>query len=179
MQKIKRWLNENPKHALAGAAGVCAVAILFLLVRSGGTPAYQPPAQFWFYDLNRTELFAADRTPLPPIAAPSGALPDGRPAGVQARVFTCNGCGASDQFIGWLEMYTPEGKERASGFAHEAPPDQLGQMVLNDKLIAAAPAEGAGPDAIDWHGWDTPEAERIRAAVHGRCDGGEARECLP
>jgi hypothetical protein len=64
----------------------------------------------WFYDLNTGKLFTANKGLTPPIEAPSGPLPDGRPAGVRAYVlsyaFEPN---ESERFIGLLETTDPRG----------------------------------------------------------------------
>lgn len=60
----------------------------------------------WFYDLNTNELFDAPATSIPPIEAPSGNLPDGTPAGVQAVVLEGNG----ERKIAYIFTYPPETK---------------------------------------------------------------------
>jgi hypothetical protein len=71
----------------------------------------------WFYDLNTGELFAADSDSIPPINTPSGKLANGAPAGVRAYVFSyIKDSNESEQFIGYLEKYTPEGRKITSYF---------------------------------------------------------------
>ena len=83
---------------------------------------YKPPSvsyapKAWFYDLNTGELFVEDNEKIPPIQAPSGQLPDGRQAGVKACVLSyIHNPNESERFIGYLEKYTPEGKEIISSF---------------------------------------------------------------
>lgn len=73
--------------------------------------------QRYFFDLNTGMLFLADVAALPPVEAPSGTLPDGKPAGVRAHVYACGECGqydgmtaeqmhASGALIGWVETYS-------------------------------------------------------------------------
>ncbi|UCF44258.1 MAG: hypothetical protein JSV99_04915 [Planctomycetota bacterium] len=62
----------------------------------------------WFYDRNTGELFVAKGNMVPPIEAPSGPLPCGRPAGVRAYVFSyIDEPNESERFIGFLERPNP------------------------------------------------------------------------
>lgn len=79
-----------------------AVASAFWVFRE---PAYSP-GKAWFYDLNTNELFAAPGDAIPPIEAPSGNLPNGTPAGVQAVVLEGNG----EKKIAYLFTYPAEAK---------------------------------------------------------------------
>lgn len=74
--------------------------------------AYKPRiVDVYYYDLGTGELFLAKSNEIPPIDAPSGPGPNNTPRGVRAYVFSCGDCSdKSQQFVGWLEMYTPDAK---------------------------------------------------------------------
>jgi len=58
----------------------------------------------WYYDLNTGKLFIAEAGLEPPIQAPSGPTPDGKPAGVRAYVLSYKSDpNESDRFIAYLE----------------------------------------------------------------------------
>jgi hypothetical protein len=169
---------RNNRRVMGVAAGVVlAVAIVLILMQvlAGGS-GQEAETQAWFYDLNTGQLFVTTRDELSPIGAPSGPRPTGEPAGALARVFSCHECNAKNRYIGWLEIYTPQGHENLEG-TPLYPPDVLANLAGNEKLIAAPP-ESAG-DAVEWHGYNTPQAQRIRERARQRCDDGEATECLP
>ncbi|MFB0524031.1 MAG: hypothetical protein ACETVZ_00700, partial [Phycisphaerae bacterium] len=69
----------------------------------------------WFYDLNTGKLFVAESDQIPPIEAPSGPLPNGRPAGVKAYVLSyVYDPNESERFIGFLETTDPKRQSDSS-----------------------------------------------------------------
>jgi len=85
---LLRWAEQNPRKMMAIAAA--SVALLLVVTVWLAWPDKPPPVETykteWFYDLNTGKLFTAKKGLAPPIDAPSGPLPDGRPAGVRAYV---------------------------------------------------------------------------------------------
>jgi hypothetical protein len=92
-------------------AAFILLSFVVLIVRSSPDTILQKEIahKAWFYDLNTDKLFVDEDTKIPPIVAPSGPLPDDRPAGVRAHVY-CRGFGnnRSKPFIGFLETYKTE-----------------------------------------------------------------------
>jgi hypothetical protein len=87
---------------------VLAIVIVWLLWPSSEYRAAAPPTKAWFYDLNTGKLFIAKTGLTPPIAAPSGPLPDGRPAGVKAIVLSYIAePNEAERFIGFLQTTEP------------------------------------------------------------------------
>ncbi|MFA5293415.1 MAG: hypothetical protein WC496_10320 [Phycisphaerae bacterium] len=110
---IRKWINNNPK-IIIGISIVSAVIFLLIVITLliPSSPPIMQSHKAWFYDLNTNELFIRNDDRIPPIDAPSGKLPDGEPAGVKAYVFTYfSDPNDSELFIGFLEKYTPQGKE--------------------------------------------------------------------
>ena len=111
---LRKWINNNPKVIIG--ISIASMLIFLLIVISQLMP-YKPPIlsqppKAWFYDLNTNKLFTAEGDKIPPIDAPSGPLPDEQPAGAKARVFSyVRDPNESERFIGYLEKYTPQGKE--------------------------------------------------------------------
>lgn len=103
-------LNRSPGLILL----VTTVALLILgsavwkLGRnSGGVPVAQGVFA-WFYDLNTGRLFQATCNKLGPIAAPSGPLPGGEPAGVRAHVYSyVMDPNENELFVGFLDKPDP------------------------------------------------------------------------
>jgi len=114
----RRWLNrQNPKIII----GITAVTVLVLLttviglLSSGEAPQVKEYKKGWYYDLNTGKLFIAKSDLIPPIEAPSGPLPDGKPAGVKAYVFSYTyEPNESERFIGFLETFTSEARKNQS-----------------------------------------------------------------
>lgn len=99
---MRTLLTKNWKIALT----MCGVVILacagFIAnnITGGARPQLEP---VFFFDLNTGELFVQPFGTEPPVAAPSGPMPSGHPAGVRAYVFSCDGHTATSNRFGYLE----------------------------------------------------------------------------
>lgn len=84
---------------------------------AAGQAVYKPRiVDVYYYDLGTGKLFLAKSNQIPPIESPSGPGPNNIPQGVRAYVFSCGDCGdKTQQFVGWLEMYTPDAKQALTG----------------------------------------------------------------
>ena len=130
--KIRTWMNNN-SAIVTILAVVVLIMSLGIIVISQQRPSFEP-VPVYFYDLNTGQLFPGMSSDVPPIPAPSGGLVlnnqvTERPAGVKAYVYSCTDCeDESSQFIGWLEMYTPDVKaqlENPQDFAPPADPESM------------------------------------------------------
>lgn len=89
-------------------AGVLCLALLVITIPKL-FPDKPPPKPVtvenaWYYDLNTGKLFTAPQGLEPPIEAPSGPTPDGKPAGVRAYVLSYKpDPNESERFIAYLE----------------------------------------------------------------------------
>jgi hypothetical protein len=103
---VRRWINEYPTviFSVASASVVLLLAIIiWLLIPDKPLPIVTIEKE-WYYDLNTGKLFTAEKGLEPPIAAPSGPLPDGMPAGVRAYVLSyAYEPNESERFIAFLE----------------------------------------------------------------------------
>ena len=108
---LREWLTKNARIAIPILVAFILLSFIALLVKSTPDTIMQKEIvhKAWFYDLNTKQLFVDEDTEIPPIAAPSGPLPDGQHAGVRAHVY-CRGFGEnqSKPFIGFLETYKTE-----------------------------------------------------------------------
>ncbi len=88
--KVRRWANDNPRIIIG--ITVVSVFILLVIVISLLIPTeaakIEDHKKSRFYDLNTGQLFVAKSDAVVPIEAPSGPLPNGKPAGVLAYVFS-------------------------------------------------------------------------------------------
>jgi len=110
---IREWINANPRIII----GITFASVLILLVivicmlMPEETIKVEEYKKGWFYDLNTGELFVAESDAVVPVEAPSGPLPNGRPAGVLAYVFSyVPEPNDSQRFIGFLEIPDPNFK---------------------------------------------------------------------
>lgn len=109
---LRRWINEYPRVVFSVAAA--SVMLLLAVVIWLSIPDKPPPTvtieKEWYYDLNTGKLFTAEKGLEPPIEAPSGPLPDGKPAGVRAYVLSyVYEPNESERFVAFLETTaTPE-----------------------------------------------------------------------
>jgi hypothetical protein len=110
---LRRWINEYPQVvvSVAGASAMLLLAIvIWLKLPDKPAPQIVTIEKEWYYDLNTDELFVADKGLVPPIEAPSGPLPSGKPAGVRAYVLSyADEPNESKRFIAFLEtIASPE-----------------------------------------------------------------------
>ncbi|MFA5424394.1 MAG: hypothetical protein WC374_11120 [Phycisphaerae bacterium] len=109
-QKARDYLNSNPRAilAIALASGFIFLLVLLKIFSGPSRPVIEESKKAWYYDLNTQKLFVAQADLQVPIDAPSGPLPDGKPAGVRAHVFTyAYEPNENDLIIGYLEMPDP------------------------------------------------------------------------
>lgn len=156
---LRNWINNNPK--IVTAISAAAVFIFLLIVISQLIP-YKPliisqTPKAWFYDLNTDKLYITDGENIPPIEAPSGELPDGRPAGVKAYVLSYfRDPNESERFIGYLEKFTPQGKKIISSLQKSSAKvnEELIKQINRNRLIR-------WPDDNQWFLADSKEGRAI------------------
>jgi hypothetical protein len=122
-RKSRRFINKNPRAVwgISLASGFILFLVLLSILSGPSRPKVQESDKAWFYDLNTSKLFVGKANQKGPIKAPSGPLPDGRPAGIRAHVFTyVDEPNENDLVIGYLEMPDPD-------FAQKT--DQLEDMI--------------------------------------------------
>ena len=158
-------MASNRSLALGIAAGAAlAGSIAYIVYGLLGSGRIKATTQEWFYDLNTKQLFSAPASTVPPVAAPSGPLPDGSPAGVRAYVYGCENCNKSSRFIAYLEMFTAEGRA-ALETAHQRKPTET--------MLPMTPATGIlvrRPDGTEWVERNTAAGYRIIAdSLQNRC----------
>lgn len=109
-RSIRPWVSQNIGFAL-GAVAVLVVAAIAFLIWISIPEKVVVVIEYdydWYYDLNTGKVFTAKAGQVPPIEAPSGPLPDGKPAGVRAYLFSyTDEPNAPDKFIGFLETTDP------------------------------------------------------------------------
>jgi hypothetical protein len=107
---IRAWVNKNPKIIIGitiASVSILLMVVILLLIPEE-TVKVEEYEKGWFYDLNTGELFVAKSDAVVPVEAPSGPLPQGRPAGVRAYVFSYSDePNDSQRFIGFLEIPDP------------------------------------------------------------------------
>ena len=107
---IRDWLSRSPKLVIGVSVVVVVGLLVFLIWLSLPKKVVEVEnyEKDWFYDLKHRRLFVGRRGQIPPIAAPSGPLANGEPAGVRAYVFTySNEPNTTETFIGFLETTDP------------------------------------------------------------------------
>lgn len=155
---LRRWINNNPKIVIAIATVSACVLLLVIiaLLWPKGTAKVELGEKEWFYDLNTSRLFTAKKGLTPPIEAPSGPLPDGRPAGVRAYVLTYTyEPNESDRFIGFLETTDPRGEDESppsgEGYASGAKQWAKGKLIRTVEDERWVPADSRLGQAIWEH----------------------------
>ena len=113
---VKDTINDNPRIvAIVALVSVLLLGFTVSLVRRE-TPSghYRLSKKAWFYDLNTGELFVSSSKQTGPIAAPSGPLPNGEPAGLRAHVYSfLSDPNEAERFVGFLEKPDPNAATKA------------------------------------------------------------------
>jgi hypothetical protein len=147
---IRDWINDNPLRI-----GVTVVLCVLVLVLVFGLASRPGPQQMvkegkraWFYDQNAKELFLGSSKKTGPIAAPSGPLPNGDPAGFRARVYSyVLNPQESELFVGFLERPDPDAGSRASDADLADVPEwargKLIKRVKDEQWVSATGSEGS------------------------------------
>lgn len=107
---IRKHINRN-RRAVIIITNLSVIILIIIIIssfRHKETVKVSNSKQEWYYDLNTGGLFTAKAGQMPPIEAPSGPLPNGRPAGVRAYVFSYVAePNESERHIGFLETKDP------------------------------------------------------------------------
>ena len=91
MAAFRYWINDHhhlPMILCGVSMFVLVLVIAVNMIPDRTQPLVRKDGKGWYYDLNTGELFAGEKGMIPPVAAPSGELPDGGDAGVAAHVIT-------------------------------------------------------------------------------------------
>jgi len=150
---IRRRINAHPRLIIvvtAASVFVLSVTIVWLSWPEKVVEEVVESELEWFYDWNTGELFVAKGNLVPPIEAPSGPLPCGRPAGVRAYVFSyIDEPNESERFIGFLEKPnpaagtdTPGGIDEGTGGAEQWGQGRLICMVGDERWVPADSEQG-------------------------------------
>lgn len=111
LERIREWINERPTGVVWIASlstGLLLIVLAIQWLGGNAPPEVEHIEREWYYDLNAGKLFTAEKGLTPPIAAPSGPLPSGAPAGVRAYVLSyVDEPNESERFIGFLETSAP------------------------------------------------------------------------
>lgn len=151
---VKDSVNDHPRTivGLSVFSVLLLGIVLTLVLRETPVRRHQGGKGAWFYDLNTGTLFTADSSRANPIEAPSGALPDGGPAGFRAHVYSyVLEPNATERFVGFLERPDPHANVRqlasdGADFTDWAR-GRLIRRVDDDKWVS--PASPAGREIIE------------------------------
>ena len=144
----RRWISEHPSVVFTAVAVLVLLLVIVTLPKLfPNEPPPKPVAveKAWYYDLNTGRLFTAEAGREPPIDAPSGPSPDGKPAGVRAYVLSYKSDpNESERFIAYLEtMGSPDMLPKVPGKPGSSVAAQKwtkGRMIrrVNDKFWVPA-----------------------------------------
>jgi len=148
----RRVLRERiDQHAggviLVAGLSVVLLGIVLLRILWPATSAPLAHARLaWFYDANTKQLFTGRFKEAGPIAAPSGPLPDGGPAGFRAHAYSyVLEPDESDLFVGFLERPDPSAGARASHDMTDFDTWAQGRLIKrveDDQWVAATSVQG-------------------------------------
>jgi hypothetical protein len=121
--------------------------VFALVLRPTPPRAFEEGRRAWFFDQNTKTLFVGSSKETGPIAAPSGPLPNGDPAGFRARVYSyVLNPRENELFVGFLERPDPNAGIKVSAgdmaeFSQWARA-RLIKRVEDEQWVAPASPEG-------------------------------------
>lgn len=120
--KYRDWINKNSALTTILAVVFLVGALVAIGYQLKPRVYTMPDIDAYYYDLENDKLFVARLRDLPPIMVP-GAAPNSKPMGARAFVFACHDCAdEKDRYIGWIELYKAEAKERLTAAARGPAP---------------------------------------------------------
>ncbi len=146
---LREWIDQH-SGAVIVIACLSVTLLGFVLIRVLWPARPAPVLQSrlaWFYDANTGRLFTGSFKQGGPIAAPSGPLPEGGPAGFRAHVYSyVLEPSESKLFIGFLERPDPAVAAKAAAYDmtdfQAWAEGRLIKRVKDDRWVAATSAEG-------------------------------------
>lgn len=178
-----RGISRGGEGAVLKSNHIKAVAATAMLLVAGGAlywqlkpaPRGQPPQAEWYYDLNTGKLFTA-RIESPPIDAPSGKLPDGKPAGVRAHVYSCGRCDLeADRQVAWLETF--EGKAGGPSWGADGKRKPATPPGAAGSASAATGSLVKTPDLKTWVSNGSEDGRKLQVIPDCK-DGSKAKRCV-
>lgn len=152
---VREKLNQNPSVAigLVGVVIVFAAVLVFLQLRStGAAPAAGNVGKVFFTNDDGKTWFIDDAKNIPPFQK------DGKEV-VRAYVYRT---GDGTEFVGFLERYSPEGKQILDK-ALSLPAEQ--QQFEDPFLTVSAMVQWKKPGAAGWVSVSDPRADQIAKVV--------------
>lgn len=143
--EIRSLLYLYPNLGYTLVLLLLAGCTILAIKASSGPVANSIPNTAYYYDLNTNALFVGPTYAVPPIDAPSGAAPDGSPAGVRAHLFACGSCASpDDRFVAYLVRVNPNSAALVYA-SHVRSNAQAGSPPDPGSASAPASEESASP----------------------------------
>lgn len=171
---LRKLTKDHPGYSAAAALVVLAGVGYYMFNSLGGSDRTGMDQPVYLYDLQTGERFRGKLNDYPPTDAPSGAG-----NGVRVYVFGCGSCDEEKLVNGYLEKYTPEGREAAlnarqsfaAGDVDES--RRLDELAAQNKLVRAV-------DGEQWFPSTSTQGRKIILEAGGRaCPGTVAFPCQP
>jgi hypothetical protein len=175
---LRESINQNSAVVTIITLLILIACVVFI-VRGlwGGRTA--KAGDVYYYDLNTGKLFFSAASMEELIEAPSGAGPDGKPAGVRAYIISCGKCANYDGM-------SADEVEQAGGFlaylhyTPKPPPMAEGPAGMGPALHGLPDAQLRAVAGGSWVSASSPEGDRLIAAVKEHCaGGGDVSICYP
>ena len=157
------------REKLDGPIGYSVIAVLLsaavaiVIAGGNGGPVSKKTVGYYFYDLDKQELFVASEQ-YGLIESPSGGH------GARAFVYACGNCDG-ERKIAWIEKYPPE--VLTAMFNPDLDVDTRDELRLSRRLVKAV-------DGGDWVVAITPEGRKVQDESYPDCPKGmRLRACEP
>ena len=175
MNSLRKFLNDHAIVVVSVAAFLLLVGVTWGLVRSTGDDAESSTEPGAWLDTNTGEYFRGPVDAQPPIEAPSGPRPDGRPAGVRVYTFACGHCGPdSEIYVSYFETQLPVNVEPPAN-KKENPGQWLEYQQASQRARRVRPP---GKDT-KWIPYYSEEGQDVTLSADRHCRPQPAVPCLP
>lgn len=178
MPNFREWANNNSAVVTIVAVVILIMSLGFIIMSASGNKYKPRIVDVYYYDLGNGELFLAKSNEIPPVDAPSGPGANNIPQGVRAYVFSCGECGdKAQQFVGWLEMYTPDAKRALTSPPTPDPNNPQGPEYYDlwekGHLVSI-------PGSSKWVQANSEEGFKVMESMQSKCGaGGQPKPCFP
>ena len=137
----------------------------------------------FYYDLDVDRLFISKDVNYPPIAGPGSRSPEELTA-ARAFVFACNDCNdPSDRYIGWVEGFSAEARERYQAAAKLSPSAPFAAIARTSTDTPGHLISTPDPKDPNWKSnffeFGSPDGAAIIERALSRCGLQRPKSCKP
>jgi len=165
---VRQFVNNNSAVVTVGAVAIIIVGLAAIIKYGAGNSTGTAPATTgWFWDVEDKAAFVDEATNISPFKRPNGHT------AVRLHYFSCGDCTKEQRFVGYMEKYTDEVRDKleksrkgeiTDGFYEE---EQMAGLLYSK-------------DGETWFSAQSPEGQMLVSATYKKCpDRKQLQYCPP